>query len=481
MALNNFNVKTSIYSNSVDGLILLYRDLLQLNNNINLEDYLILVGSKVDILDLDNFNVDLKFIDGRIETIIDCNFIENNGIPLVSGNERFKKILREFKNGGDTTKKLFIVVFKLKPEKKDEDQHKKKDKYKPAEIPKSHEIININPLSNISNNLPVVVVEPEKLSAEALKLKGASEFLSEISLYSQSNSDIDLQIIQKLEEKCSFANNDLLKIKANLDIYEYVTNKEMFKILKQILTKAKDSVSSSSLFNNINDYNNFSMETFPKYLLDIARKEVEDFNKKIENLKSKEGFSKLQNLLEKELSSIIYKLHDLYIIKKQDYLLEREKTKQIKDVFEPEHELKINYNVERSHDYFEYEYACCGCKDIDNPGCSSYVEEQENKGSSLVKIVSFGIFGGPSKKFEIKAKHLKAWQELCSNCHKGRDSSECMANVKSTQIKNTHLVLKDKTQTYTKDDWNDSHFKEDVLKLLNKVFLSNVLEFKKDS
>ena len=56
-----------------------------------------------------------------------------------------------------------------------------------------------------------------------------------------------------------------------------------------------------------------------------------------------------------------------------------------------------------------------------------------------------------------------------------------MANVKSTQIKNTHLVLKDKTQTYTKDDWNDSHFKEDVLKFLNKVILSNVLEFKKDS
>jgi len=255
--------------------------------------------------------------------------------------------------------------------------------------------------------------------------------------------------------------NDIMNIKSELDsFYEGMFNKEKNLMINLIITKIIESFITMA---------DFSMEQISNHVFNIAGHEMNEFNKRIENISCKWIFEKFQVQIEEQITNIIQKLQDFYMRKKQQYLLDRETKKVNENIFGTEKEERKEYSVEKKHSTFVYMYPCCGNTDKNSQGEASYVTEGKTGGNKFVKTITFGLLGNSRPKFDVNYKHMKSWGEYCTNCYKGRGSTECISDVKTDLKEFSREVLKGVKQNYTMEEWNDNNFKQDASNFLLKI------------
>lgn len=394
----------------------------------------------------------------HVSKAIDLNFATKLSQALISSNEILQKL------GGDLKEMLPCLYILIKDTTKLSWENAKKAD--PTLLEFQDLLRDYEHLKDYYQQFPkrdIMIVPPPKTDEE-----GSYVVDDKNSLYWKTlQNSLDLSIKNKnLKTKSeliifikNLANiintNNLLNVKTELDnFYNSMFNKQKSEMLKKIINKG---------ISKFNTFTNFSVSQIHNYFLNIFNEEIKDFNEKISNISCKWLFNKLEAEILLELEKILSHLEELYLRKKQEYLLNREITKENENVYEDQKEEIKKYSVERNHDNFKGMYPCCG-SDISAEGCFRYVTSSVSGGNAFVSAISFGLAGQPKVKVQEKSCHPRTYGTFCSSCFKPQGSLECRNEVKENIEEFSKKVLVGINQKYTIDDWKDKDFQNDAAK-----------------
>jgi hypothetical protein len=251
--------------------------------------------------------------------------------------------------------------------------------------------------------------------------------------------------------------NDLMNIKSELHgFYEGMVDKEKCNTIKSIINKG---------LGGLGDIQNFSVEEIRNYFQNITAEEINSFKKSIANSSCNYIFKSFEEKIYVEIDKILSRLVEIYMTKKHEYFMEREKTKKNENVYEDVTEYIKEYQSIEKHSDFVEMYPCCGTEVISSQGCNSKTEIK-TKGESPWRFVKrvFGFDSPPDVEINKNFFHRDGWGRFCRNCRKPKGSPFCRSEVKEHVNQITKTILTGINQVYTQDDWKDKKFQNDAAK-----------------
>lgn len=394
----------------------------------------------------------------HVSKAIDQNFAAKLSEALISSNE----ILQEL--GGDLKEMLPCLYILIKDTTKTSWENAKKQD--PNLVEYQDLLKDYEHLNDYYQQFPkrdIMIIPPPKTDDEGSYVVDDQNSLYYKTLQNSLELSIKNKNLKTKSELTVFINNlanvintsNLLNVKTELDnFYNSMFNKQKSEMLKKIINKG---------ISKFETFTNFSLTQIHNYFIEIAEEEIKDFNQRISNISCKWLFNKLESEILNELEKILSHLGELYLKKKQEYLLKREITKENENVYEDQKEEIKEYSIERNHDIFKDMYPCCG-GDISSEGCFRYVTSSYSGGNKFICAITFGLAGQKEVKIQEKSSHPKTYGSFCVNCFKPQGSLECRNEVKEQIKEFSKKVLVGLDQKYSIDDWKDKDFINDAAK-----------------
>lgn len=241
--------------------------------------------------------------------------------------------------------------------------------------------------------------------------------------------------------------DNLMNVKSELEIFcKEMFNKQKNNLLIKIIQECSRELASID----------HSPDIIKEKLKAISIFEVENFLKSVENISCKWIYNELKDELSIEIQKIYDKLVLLFEKVKNQYLIEREMTKQIENIYEDREITNETTEVNKKHGKFIY--ACKLClKDKNSKGCKTKVETRIEEGNIFGKIFTLGIGFRDKERVSIKYEH-GPFGEICSDCGKDNKNPKCKFDIIKGEKKSTERVLTGFNLRYTREDWNNKKF-----------------------
>lgn len=338
--------------------------------------------------------------------------------------------------------------------KKDKSLDKYEDLLK--EFPELYNYYNLFPSKNveiipppkIDDELGILVDDRNSNYWKKLELVLSKSFAPKLK-----SKEAIVSLINSLVKNINEEN--LMNVKTELDaFYDHLFKNQKSELIQKILERS---------IQKFGDFE-FTKQKMGEEIKLITKEEIVAFEKRVDNVSCKFIYTKMKEQIDYQIKEIILLLEKEYDTKKNEYLFQRESTKEINAKFEEKERDVVSVDTKNSgnnHETWVEMYSCCFSTDKNNEGCQSYSRSQSTFVFPLV-FTSSTVTG---------MKHPGSWIKACPKCKKNTGS--CIGGSNITTKKEKYKEFTGIDQKYIMDNWNDNNFKANALETINQLLLKN--------